>query len=225
METLKHIPVDLNLEEVKKELHMQENGDWNHVQALVDEAQSLIRPRAVYRSCYIEAKSEDAIFVDGIRLRSRILRKHVEDVGRVFPYVVTIGNKLEEQARAFKDFVKQYYLDTIGNIALITARKHLEDQLRSRYALGCISYMSPGSLKDWGLEEQRPLFSILGDVEASIGVRLTKSLLMIPKKSSSGIFFPTEIPFYSCQLCARKNCSSRKAKYSEKLAIEYGIYK
>lgn len=225
MEILENIPVDLNFEEIKKELHMQEKGDWNHVQTLVDEAQSLIRPKAVYRSCYIEAKLEDAIFVDGIRLRSRVLRKHMDDVGRVFPYVVTIGSKLEEQARAFKDFVKQYYLDTIGNIALITARKYLEDQLRSRYALGCISYMSPGSLKDWGLEEQKQLFSILGNVESFIRVRLTKSLLMIPKKSLSGIFFPTEIPFYSCQLCPRKNCSSRKAKYSKKMAIEYGINK
>jgi hypothetical protein len=148
----------------------------------------------------------------------------MDDVGRVFPYVVTIGGQLEEQARAFKDFVKQYYLDTIGNIALTAARKYLEDQLRSRYALGCISYMSPGSLKDWSLDEQRPLFSILGDVESSIGVRLTRSFLMIPRKSLSGIFFPTEIPFYSCQLCPRKNCSSRKAKYSKQLAIEYEIY-
>ena len=225
METLEHFPVDLNFEEIKEELHIHEKGDWNHLQDLVDQAQSLIRSKAVYRSCYIESKSEDAIFVDGIRLKSRVLRKHMDDVGRVFPYVVTIGSKLEEQARAFKDFVKQYYLDTIGNIALITARKYLEDQLRSRYALGCISYMSPGSLKDWGLEEQRQLFSIVGDVESSIGVRLTRSLLMIPKKSLSGIFFPTEIPFYSCQLCLRKNCSSRKAKYSKKLAIAYGIYK
>ena len=226
METLEYIPVNLSLEEIKKKLHMQEKGDWSPVQALVDQAhQSLIRARAVYCSCYLQSKSEDAIFIDGTRFKSRVLRKHTENIGRVFPFVVTIGSKLEERATMCKDFLEQYYLDTIGNIALITARKYLEDQLRSRYALGCISYISPGSLEDWGLEEQRPLFSILGDVDASIGVRLTKSLLMIPKKSLSGIFFPTEVPFYSCQLCPRKNCPSRKAKYSKKMAMEYGIQK
>jgi hypothetical protein len=85
--------------------------------------------------------------------------------------------------------------------------------------------MSPGSLKDWAIKNQRPLFSILGDVEASIGVRLNESLLMTPGKSLSGIYFPTEIPFYSCQLCPQKDCPSRRAVYNEKLSIEYGILK
>ena len=225
METLEYIPVSLRLEEIKRELHIKDGGNLGYVQALVDEALPLIRARAVYKGCYIESKSENAIIVDGIRLTSRVLRKYTDDVGMVFPYAVTIGSKLEEKARACNDILGQYYLDTVGNIALITARKYLENQLRTRYSLGCISYMSPGSLQDWNLEEQRPLFTILGDVEACIGVHLTKSLLMIPKKSLSGIFFPTEIPFYSCLLCPRKSCSSRKAKYNERLAMEYGIQK
>jgi hypothetical protein len=223
MEILKHIPVKLDLDEIKKELHMKEGGEWGNVKALVDEAYPFIRARAVYRRCYIELKDENAIMIDGIRLTSRVLRKHTDGVELVFPYAVTIGSELEEKARGCKDILKQYYLDMVGNIALISARKYLEDQLRTRYALGCISYMSPGSLKDWRLDEQRPLFTILGVVEASIGVSLTKSLLMIPKKSLSGIYFPTEIPFYSCQLCPRKNCASRKAKYNERLAMEHGI--
>jgi len=78
-------------------------------------------------------------------------------------------------------------------------------------------------LKDWPTEEQKSLFSILGDVEASISVRLSENLLMIPNKSLSGIYFPTEIPFYSCQLCQREDCSARKTPYDEKLAREYGV--
>jgi len=54
-------------------------------------------------------------------------------------------------------------------------------------------------------------------------VRLNESLLMTPSKSLSGIYFPTEIPFYSCQLCPRKKCPSRKANYDERLAREYGV--
>ena len=83
--------------------------------------------------------------------------------------------------------------------------------------------MSPGSLADWPIEEQRPLFNILGDVDAAIGVKLSESLLMIPNKSLSGMYFPTEVRFFNCQLCPREQCPGRKAKYSEKMAKEYGI--
>jgi len=48
--------------------------------------------------------------------------------------------------------------------------------------------MSSGSLKDWTIEEQTTFFTILGDVEASIGVRLNVSLLMIPRKSLSRLY-------------------------------------
>ena len=223
MEKLEYIPVSLDLGEIKRRLHMEERGDWSQVQILIEEAQPLISAKGVYKVCYIDAKLEDAIVIDGIHLKSRVLRKNLDNVGRVFPYVVTIGDKLEEKARSCDDLLKQYYLDTIGNVALVTARKYLKDQLRSRYALDGMSCMSPGSLKDWAIEEQRSLFSILGDVEGFIGVRLNETLIMIPNKSLSGIYFPTEIPFYSCQLCQREDCSTRKAPYDENLAREFGV--
>jgi len=223
MEILEYIPVNLDLGEVKRRLHMEKRGDWSHVQTLVEEAHSLISAKAVYKVCYIESKHEDAITIDETCLKSRVLRKNLNNVERVFPYVVTIGNRLEEKARACTDLLKKYYLDTIGNVALTSTQKYLKDQFRSRYALNGMSCMSPGSLKDWAIEEQRSLFSILGDVKGFIGVRLNETLVMTPNKSLSGIYFPTEIPFYSCQLCPRKNCLARKAPYDEKLAREYGI--
>jgi len=223
MEKLEYIPVDLDLEEIKRMLHTGKSGDWSRVQTLIDEVRPVISAKAVYKVCYIESKIGDAITIDGTSLKSRVLRKNLDTVERVFPYVVTIGNRLEEKARACNDLLTKYYLDTIGNVALTAAQKYLEDQLRSRYALDGMSYMSPGSLKDWAIEEQKSLFSILGDVESSIGVRLNEALVMIPNKSLSGIYFPTEIPFYSCQLCHREGCPTRKAPYDEKLAREYGI--
>jgi hypothetical protein len=225
MEKLENIPLSLDIGEAKARLHLKRTGDWEQVQALLEAAKPLITAKAVYKVCYIEEKLEDAVMIDGIRLRSRVLRKNLDNVGRVFPYVVTIGTRLEEKADACKDLLESYYLDTIGNIALIKGRKYLEDQLRTRFAIKGISYMSPGSLEDWPIEEQRPLFSILEDVEASIGVRLSESCLMIPRKSVSGIYFPTEITFFSCQLCPRERCEGRKASYNEELAREYGVLK
>jgi len=123
------------------------------------------------------------------------------------------------------DLLEKYYLDVIGNMALIKTREYLEHYLGSRFAFGCLSFMEPGSLGDWPIEEQRPLFSLFRGGEASIGVRLTESLLMIPRKSLSGIYFSTEKVFYSCQLCPRERCEGRKASYDRELAKEYGILK
>ncbi|MDX2500360.1 MAG: vitamin B12 dependent-methionine synthase activation domain-containing protein, partial [Deltaproteobacteria bacterium] len=123
------------------------------------------------------------------------------------------------------DLLENFYLDTIGNVALNSARKQLKRHLKSEFALEKISSMAPGSLPDWPIEEQAPLFKLLGDVDAAIGVKLSNSLLMLPAKSISGIYFPTEVSFFSCQLCPRERCESRKAKYDPKLAREYGIKK
>ena len=214
------IPLSLNLEEVKSKLRA---ADWQQIQDLLEVANPLISARAVYEVCYINETFQDAVIIGGIRFSSQVLRKNLDRVGKVFPYVVTIGERLEERAGKCTDLLEQYYLDNIGNIALIKARKYLEDHLRSTFALSCLSYMSPGSLADWPLEEQAPLFSLLKGAEESIGVRLTENLLMIPRKSVSGIFFPTEVTFYSCQLCRRERCEWRKAPYSENLTKEYKL--
>jgi len=195
----------------------------SQVRHLIDTVQHLIEPKATYNVCYIEEKSVDSVLVGGLRLNSRVLRKNLVGVERIFPYVVTLGSKLGEKQNACSDLLENYYLDSIGNLALTSARKQLKKHLQSKFALEKLSSMAPGSLSDWPIEEQGPLFRLLGDVEGSIGVRLTRNLLMMPAKSVSGFYFPTEVSFYSCQLCPRKRCESRKAKYDEKQADKYGI--
>lgn len=222
METLEHIPIELDPMEIGRKLHLNSSED---VQALIETAQPLLKAKAGYRVCYVEARFEDAVVLDGARFTSRVLRTNLEGVERTFLYVVTIGRELEDTASACGDLLKQYYLDIVGNVAVSATRNYLEEYLRNTFGLGGMSKMSPGSLKDWPIREQKILFSTLGDVEASIGVALTGSCLMIPRKSVSGIYFPTEIPFLSCQLCSRESCPSRQAEYDKGLVAKYGIEK
>lgn len=223
MEILKDLTTQIDLKAVRRTLRLNRPEGVQRVQRLVDQAKPLIEPRAAFKLCYINEKLPDAVIVEGRRLESKVLRKNLDAVERIFPYVVSIGPELEKASAKMSDPLERYYLDVIGNIALAAVRQQLHDYLCKKFALKKISFMSPGSLQDWPLEAQRLLFQLLPDLESAIGVRLTESFLMIPTKSVSGIYFQTEVSFFNCQLCQRGRCPGRKARYDADLAREYGI--
>jgi len=223
MPILDNIQIKINVDLVRKRLHLKRDSDFKTVQDLVRIAQPLVEPKILYKVSYIEEKLDDGVVVEGLRLISNVLRKNLDAVERVFPFVTTIGSKFSETLDAYDDLLEKFYLDTIGNVALNQVRLAFKDHLKQKYAIEKTAFMEPGSLANWPIEQQKPLFKILGDVQSSIGVRLTESLLMLPAKSISGIYFPTETSFFSCQLCPRERCESRRAKYSEKKAKEFGI--
>ena len=223
MAIIDNIQIQLDLEAVRTRLHLKRDNDLKTLQDLAAIAQPLIEPKVLYKICYIEEKLAQGVIVEGLLLSSKVLRKNLDKIERIFPFVITIGSKFSQKLDACSDLLEKFYLDTIGNVALNQVRLELKNRLKAEYGIEKTAFMAPGSLPDWPLEEQRPLFKLLGDVTASIGVKLSESLLMLPAKSVSGIYFPTEASFFSCQLCPRERCDSRKARYNEKLAKEYGI--
>jgi hypothetical protein len=225
MEILENLKLQIDPGAVTKSLRLDRQGDAQLAQRLIDKAKSLIEPKAAVKLCYIDEKLQDAVIVNGLRLESKVLRKNLDSVERIFPYVVSLGAALEQAVGKMSDLLEAYYLDAIGNMALTAVRNQLQDHLCNKFALKKISFMSPGSLQDWPIEAQTQLFQLLPDLEASIGVRLNKSLMMIPTKSVSGIYFQTEVSFFSCQLCQRGKCPGRKARFNEDLARDYGIIK
>ena len=219
MEILGPIPVELDVDKVQKKIHAPKRTDIEDMVAL---ALSLAEPRAAFAAAYVDAKGADEVVIAGNRFRSRVLRKNLDDVGRVFPVVLTVGPRLEAAADS-ADMLARYYLDMIANLILAEARHHLIRHLCKRFGVEKLAWMSPGSLQEWPLEQQRPLFALLPGVEDRLGVRLTDSCLMLPRKSVSGIYFPSESSFFSCRLCPRERCESRKARYDEAIVREYGI--
>jgi len=221
-EILDPLPIQLNPAEISKQLRMNRTGQKEYFQNLVTKYQNVIDAKAVYKVSYVDDRRERSVCIDGVSFSSGILRKNLDQVQRVFPFVITIGDGLQEKADQSENLMDKYVLDIIGNIALGEARKSLKERLKQRFVLKSLSFMSPGSLADWPIEEQVPLFSLLEDQgKLPISVRLNSSLMMIPFKSISGIYFPTEIPFYSCQLCPRERCPGRKAAYDKQLARSY----
>jgi hypothetical protein len=203
-----------DVEGLRKKLRVRDGGGWaDRFTRLVQEAEALARPRALFGVAYVDSRSEGSVVLDGMQFDSRVLRVNLENTHRVFPFLATCGSELHEWAASQDDVLQRYYADEIAEAALRQALAALRQHLDEKYQLGRTSTMSPGSLSDWPIQAQRPLFALLGDSEALLGVRLTNSLLMVPSKSVSGIRFPTEHTFASCQLCQRGNCPSRQAPY------------
>jgi hypothetical protein len=215
---LDEIQFGADIEVVAKRVRVDPSSPlYDELVSYVRQAQVVARPKAMYRVGYLGERGEDWVTIEGQRFTSRILRVNLEPVHRVFVYLATCGRELQEWAEGRTDPLEQYWSNVVQEAALRAASRALSTHVNELYDPGRTSTMAPGSLGEWPLSEQRPLFALLGDTEAAIGVRLSESLLMVPTKSVSGIRFVTEERFESCQLCPRSDCPGRRAPYDTEL--------
>jgi len=221
---LSDLPFQVDLEQLAKQLRIKEGSTHlEKLRGLAEQARAAGNPKAAYRMVYIEERTDDRVKINGVVLSSRILRVNLDKAHRVFPYVATCGKELEEWSQGFTDLLEKYWADAIKEMAVKQMVRYLSGYLTEHFQPGKLSRMNPGSLPDWPLSEQRPLFSILGEAVQEIGVQLTDHFLMLPIKSVSGIWFPTEENFESCRLCPREGCPGRRAAYDQELyARKYG---
>ncbi len=191
------------------------------LQCLAEQATTIARPKVLYKVSTVEPAQDGSVLLDGIHFHSRILCLNLEGVHRAFPYIATCGLELHQWKESFDDPFAGYLVDAITALALQAAIESLFSHLERHFGLGKTATMNPGSLEDWPLQAQIPLFSLLGDPPAAIGVNLTDSLLMIPRQSVSGLLFETEKDFINCKLCPREGCTNRRATYDQALRDQY----
>jgi len=216
MEALTQIAPALDTATLLERLHVaSESEDAAVFAALVDRAREVARPKALYAEAFVEGRGDDAIRIADVTFTSRMLRRKLETVERVFPYVATCGHEMDGVALPAGDVLVQYWWDAIKAELLTAARAHLLAHLTDRYRLGQTARMSPGSgdVDVWPIEQQRLLFALLEGVTPFIGVILTESCLMIPNKTVSGLLFPTQEDFQTCQVCHRDPCPNRRAPF------------
>ena len=218
MQILDHIPFHPTPDEVMRHLRVNpDSEDAQRLARLLDQVTAIARPKAVYNICYVRGRTSNTVDIEGILFTSRVLRVNLDQVHRVFPYLATCGRELDDLPGTESDPLSAYWLEEIKVMALGRAMACVREHVAATHAPGKLSAMAPGSLEDWPITQQRPLFSLLGDVESAIGVALTDSFLMLPLKSISGLLFPTETTFESCRLCPRERCEGRRAPYDEHL--------
>jgi hypothetical protein len=213
------VDAELNRVALVRQLRIKPGSPMlNDLDDMAASARLLAAPKTIIKPVYITRKNNDSVELDGVRFTSRVLSMNLSGVQRAFVYVVTAGLELDQWAKGFSDILLQYWADRIQQLLLSSALKKMMQHLQDRFALSNLSSMSPGRLENWPIEEQKPLFSLLGGKEREIGVQLTESCLMLPAKTVSGLVYASEVRFESCQLCPRPACEGRKTAYDPELA-------
>lgn len=218
LEILDTIPFRLDSAHLLKEMRIPDNSDYaEQLMALTAAAHAVACPKAAYRIAPVQTCIDKTVCIDGVSFSSRVLCVNLGQTNRVFAYVATCGVELEEWSMSIDGMLENFWADHIKEKAVYAATRFLRKHIAERYQPGRLSSMSPGSLPDWPISQQPVLFSLLGNTEAAVGVHLTPSKLMIPTKSVSGLLFPKEETFASCQLCPMVQCPNRKAPYNKDL--------
>ena len=155
--------------------------------------------------------------------KSRVVSVNLAHCEFVYPFVGTSGRAAYEYALSLEDDLFRYWADAVCEMALRSAGASFKTYMQELLGTKNIYSVNPGSVIDWPMSEQVPLFRLLGDVYEHTGILLEKSFLMRPVKSGSGIMYVSEKRYENCMLCPMADCPNRRAKFdAEMFKREYG---
>ena len=141
----------------------------------------------VYKCDDIQSISDEEVILDnGMSYKGKMPAKILKDANQVITHVVTLKG-FKELAEAEDDFLAQYFMDTWGSAYVESTQawfgkkllKELKEEDKSRTHV-----WSPGQY-GFELTNQKTIFELLHPEE--IGCTLSKTLMMVPVKSASGI--------------------------------------
>ena len=223
MPVIRDIPLSLKTKEI---LRREGIGDYSKVKpeiisvlqellATLNE-EHLLEPAIAYEFYAITQVSHDRLSLENNAvLHGSLLPSVLSSAKELAAVVCTIGSVLEEMAtRDFQrgDPLRGLLLDGIGSAAvdsLLQEACKLIEQEASSSGYQASSPLSPG-MHGFPIAEQRRLFDLIPAQE--IGVSLTNSGMLIPRKSISTVIgmgsqMPTWTRAESCAHCSlRKTC-------------------
>ena len=133
--------------------------------------------------------------------------------------VVTIGSTLENKVSELfsqGEYPRAIALDAVGTVAVEALSKYVRNlicqEVKDRN-LHITRHFSPG-YNDWDISQQKDIFKIIP--ADKIGVSLTESCMILPRKSLSWIIgIGKDIGMLSkekdsCKICKAENCQYRK---------------
>ena len=204
-----------------KKLRVSED-DIEDFEEIYDKTVALMKPVYLIGREKLVSNDGDRVVIGDMTFTSRVISVNLKNAEYVYPYVGTSGRAAYEYALSLDDDLYKYWADQVCEMALKSAAIDFMRHARELAKSERLSSLNPGSVVDWPISEQKPLFQLLGDVYEKTGIYLEESFLMRPVKSNSGILYVSEKHFESCSLCSKENCPNRRAPFDkEKFEREY----
>jgi len=189
----------------------------------IERAYNLFQPQGIYASFKIKkiSFSEGKINLEnGFPLYFHNSAIHLlERADYLILGVVTIGNSLEDKISEFfahNECSRGLALDAVGTVAIRYLSRHVRSIIckeAKEQHLQATKHFTPGTT-EWDISQQKNLFKIIP--ASKIGVKLSNSFMMTPKKTLSwaiGIgdnIITSSKEDDSCQICQAINCQFRK---------------
>ncbi|WP_227762044.1 hypothetical protein [Zhaonella formicivorans] len=185
------------------------------------EASALVRPIVVWREVSVAGAGEKELFLEeGHKLTSRLLVKVAGPAEKLILYALTIGSALDDRVDAYKKagkLLEAFTLDAAGSAfvakSAAAALAKIEEGFHSA-GIKTTFPMGPGHSYWSGLEDLRTIYHLLK--AESIGLRLTDSNLMMPRKSIAMVLgVGRNLPDFKgkdhCDFCSlQKTCNMNK---------------
>ena len=157
----------------------------------VSEAGRLLRESCLIKGIYgrfaIESISDECVVLEnGIRFSGEMPPKVLADSRELFAFVITLYGF--DKLNCGDDMLVEYFADCLGSACIEAAQSAFAARLSTllkREGLHRTHLWCPGQ-HGFELTNQTTVFELLAP--SGIGCTLTDSLLMLPVKSSSGIF-------------------------------------
>lgn len=218
-----HPPFKPSLVEYKRSVRFDDLDDaQDEALGVYQRAKEVLQPKVLICERFITDHTRvdgvPTITIDGVVFTGKALRV-LDDIHRIFAYVATCGDEMEQYDVSSLDMLAPYWVDAIKQQGLRDARLALMAHCRQKCGISRPKSLNPGSgnVDIWPIEQQRGLFEILGGSQ-DIGVSLTESFLMLPNKSISGFIFasPT-VDYESCAYCEKERCPDRRVPFKERM--------
>jgi hypothetical protein len=191
------------------------------VERLAGRAREVMEPRVLFAERQVSEAARGAVRLeDGVRLSSPKLAASLSGCRRAVVFLATVGpgmDALVEEALEAGRIADASVLDAIGSAAaegVVERFQRFRDEEAAERGQGVTLRFSPGYC-DWRVEEQRKLFDIVDG--SLVGVTLSETALMNPRKSVTGIFGlgdreeTTRGAANPCVLCNLRTCRMRRA--------------
>ncbi len=216
MDVIERFPMRFDVEEMLRTFRVR-TLTQNSLSMIVEVCRPLIEPKAVYVFDKVSRIQNEHVHLEsGHVLKSLVLADSLENEQALALYVITVGSELEKKASEMSksSMLQGWIMESIGDYALRKAFSFFESMIEKTLGSNLSSF-GPGSGtgKLFGIGQQKVLFEILNP-ETKIGVTLTPSYLMVPRKSISGVIASTRENYVACQYCPREKCQNRRKPFS-----------